>query len=66
MIRALVGAGQVPSVSHFARNAIGASLADTAEWQRTLDEALAATGGPLTAEERAWADDALSRQHGPA
>ena len=65
LIRALVGTGEAPSVADFIRNAIGASLDDSAGWQRMLDEALAETGGPLTAEERAWADVALSRRHGP-
>lgn len=64
-IRELVDAGQARSVSGFVQHAIGVSLDDVAGWQEMLDEALAATGGPLTDEERRWADEALGRVHGP-
>ena len=64
-IRELVDAGQARSVSGFVQHAIGVSLDDAAGWEQMLDEALAATGGPLTDEERRWADEALSQVHGP-
>ena len=34
---------------------------DVAAWDALLGEALRETGGPLSEEERAWADDVLSR-----
>ncbi len=58
-IRALVDGGRTRSVSAFTQHAIALALDDVAGWERTLDEALAATGGPLTDEERQWADAAL-------
>jgi len=58
-IRRLVAAGQARSVSGFVQHAIAVSLDDVAGWERTLDEALALTGGPLTDAERAWADGVL-------
>ena len=64
-IRQLVDAGQARSVSGFVQHAIGVSLDDAAGWEQMLDEALAATGGALTDEERRWADEALSQVHGP-
>lgn len=64
-IRELVDAGQARSVSGFVQHAIGVSLDDVAGWQQMLDEALAETGGPLTDDERRWADEALGRVHGP-
>ncbi len=64
-IRELVDAGQARSVSGFVQHAIGVSLDDAAGWEQMLDETLAATGGPLTDEERRWADEALSQVHGP-
>ena len=64
-IRELVDAGQARSVSGFVQHAIGVSLDDVAGWQEMLDQALAATGGPLTDEERRGADEAPSQVHGP-
>ena len=64
-IRELVDVGQARSVSGFVQHAIGVSLDDAAGWEQMLDDALAATGGPLTDEERRWADEALSQVHGP-
>ena len=64
-IRELVDAGQARSVSGFVQHAIGVSLDDASGWQEMLDDALDATGGPLTDEERRWADEALSQVHGP-
>jgi len=58
-IRSLVADGQAASVSGFVQHAIAASLDDAAGWRGTLDEALEATGGPLTDDERRWADEVL-------
>ena len=59
-IRALVGAGQASSVSGFVKHAIGVALFDAAGWKEMLRDALQQTGGPLTADERKWADGKLS------
>ena len=59
-IRALVAAGQAPSVSGFVKHAVRVALFDAAGWRQMLDEALQETGGPLTKKERAWADARLS------
>jgi len=58
-IRELVADGHAASVSGFVQHAIGVALDDVAGWPRTLDEALATTGGGLTEAERAWADQVL-------
>lgn len=58
-IRALVNAGQSASVSGFVQHAIGVALDDVSGWAAMLDGALDETGGPLTSEERAWADSVL-------
>lgn len=59
-IRALVAAGQTPNISAFVKHAVGVSLSDAAGWREMLEEALARTGGPLTRQERDWADSILS------
>jgi Arc/MetJ-type ribon-helix-helix transcriptional regulator len=58
-IRRLVEAGSAQSVSGFVQHAVSVALDDVAGWGALLAEALRETGGPLTAEERAWADEAL-------
>ena len=58
-IRALVDAGTTPSVSGFVQHAVGVTLDDVAGWGAVLAEALRATGGALSDEERAWADGIL-------
>lgn len=58
-IRGLVGAGMAPSVSGFVQQAVGVAIDDVAGWGAMLAEALSATGGQLSAEERAWADRVL-------
>ena len=63
-IRGLVDAGQAGSVSGFVQHAVALALDDVAGWRGFLREALAATGGPLTDEERAWADRILSGEPG--
>lgn len=59
-VRRLVEAGQAASVSGFVQHAVGVALDDAAGWNAALDEALASTGGELSAQERAWADGVLS------
>lgn len=68
-IRRLVDSGTAPSVSGFVQHAVAVALDDIAGWGALLAEALRATGGPLTDEERAWADNLLEpsrRQPGSA
>jgi Arc/MetJ-type ribon-helix-helix transcriptional regulator len=59
-IRALVEARQALSVSGFVKHAIRVALFDAAGWRQMLRDALQETGGPLTADERKWADANLS------
>jgi Arc/MetJ-type ribon-helix-helix transcriptional regulator len=58
-VRALVASGRAGSVSGFVRHAVGVALDDVAGWGAMLARALEETGGPMTAEERRWADDVL-------
>jgi Arc/MetJ-type ribon-helix-helix transcriptional regulator len=58
-IRALVQAGAAPSVSGFVQHAVSVALDDVAGWGAMLAEALRQTGGALSDDERAWADDIL-------
>lgn len=58
-VRALVDAGKASSVSGFVQHAVGLALDDVAGWGALLAAALRETGGPLSAEERRWADDIL-------
>jgi hypothetical protein len=41
------------------QHAVGVALDDVSGWGAMLAEALAKTGGELTAEERVWADEIL-------
>ena len=59
-IRAMVAAGQAANVSAFVQHAVRIALFDAAGWREVLHDALQQTGGPLTKEERAWADSLLS------
>ena len=52
-------AGTAPSVSGFVQHAVAVTLDDVAGWGTLLAEALRETGGALSDEERAWADDVL-------
>ena len=65
-IHALVQAGSAASVSGFVQHAVTVALGDVAGWGAMLAEALRETGGPLTEEERAWADGVLgvATRHG--
>jgi Arc/MetJ-type ribon-helix-helix transcriptional regulator len=58
-IRGLVEAGRAGSVSGFIQHAVGVAIDDVAGWGAMLAQALEATGGPMSADERAWADAAL-------
>jgi Arc/MetJ-type ribon-helix-helix transcriptional regulator len=58
-IRSLVESGKAASVSGFVQHAVGVSLDDVAGWGAMLAEALAHTGGDLSAEEKEWADRIL-------
>ncbi len=58
-IRRLVTSGRASSVSGFVQHAVGVALDDVAGWGAVLAQALAETGGALSASERAWADKAL-------
>jgi Arc/MetJ-type ribon-helix-helix transcriptional regulator len=65
-IRSLVQARTVPSVSGFVQHAVAVALDDVAGWGAMLAEALRQTGGPLSDDERAWADEVLSTAPRPA
>lgn len=58
-IRALVTQGKAASVSGFVQHAVQVSLDDVAGWGAMLAAALRDTGGEMTPEERAWADEVL-------
>jgi len=58
-IRKLVESEEADSVSGFVQHAVSVSLADVAGWGAMLGLALKATGGPVKAKERAWADEIL-------
>lgn len=58
-VRELVEAGKAPSVSGFVQHAVGVALDDVSGWGALLARALHETGGPLTSEEKAWADELL-------
>lgn len=58
-IRALVDEGAARNVSSFVQHAVATGLDDAAVWAQMLDEALEETGGPLTQEEIARAEDII-------
>lgn len=63
-IRKLVDAGGASSVSGFVQHAVAVAIDDVAGWGALLAEALRESGGPLTDEERAWADHLLGTRRG--
>jgi Arc/MetJ-type ribon-helix-helix transcriptional regulator len=63
-IRKRVAAQESASVSGFIQQAVQKSLENAAEFRAIVDQALDATGGPLTPKERAWAKRTLSRRRG--
>lgn len=58
-IHDLVASGTARSVSGFVQHAVGVALDDVAGWGIMLADALEETGGPLSDEERRWADEIL-------
>ena len=60
-IRALVESGHASSVSGFVQHAVAVSLDDVSGWAAMLAGALDETGGPLTNDERDWADQILQK-----
>ena len=58
-IRSLVESGNAPNVSAFVQHAVGIALDDVAGWGALLAAALEDTGGPLSDDERRWADAVL-------
>ncbi len=63
-IRSLVATGSAPSVAGFVQHAVAVALDDVSGWGALLAEALRETGGPLSDQERAWADEVLRGQPG--
>ncbi len=63
-VKVLVAEGKSPSVSAFVQHAVTVALADADLWDETFEEWLAETGGPITAEERVWADWVLDGMKG--
>ena len=61
-IRALVASGGAASVPAFVKHAVRVALFDAAGWREMLKDALQQTGGPLTKDERKWADGILDPQ----
>lgn len=59
-IRDLVDSGKASSVSGFVQHAVSLALDDVAGWGAMLAEALEGSGGPLTDDERSWADQVLN------
>ena len=64
-IRSLVRARTAASVSGFVQHAVTVALDDVAGWGAMLAEALRETGGALSDDERAWADDILGADPRP-
>lgn len=65
-IRSLVQARTAPSVSGFVQHAVAVALDDVAGWGAMLAQALRQTGGAVSDEERAWADEVLGTGARPA
>lgn len=64
-IRQRVAAREAASVSGFVQRAVQKSLQNAAEFRAIVEQALAETGGAVTAKERAWARKMMSpRKHG--
>lgn len=63
-IKKRVTAREASSISGFIQRAVQKSLENEAEFRAMIDEGLAATGGPLTAKERAWARKMLTSRKG--
>ena len=61
-VRELVESGKAQSVSGFVQHAVCVALDDVAGWGAQLALALKETGGELSKDERAWADEILGTQ----
>lgn len=59
-IKKRVTTREASSISGFVQRAVQKSLENEAEFRAMIDEGLAATGGPVTASERAWARKMLT------
>ena len=59
-IKKRVAAREAATISGFVQRAVQKSLQNDAEFRAMVEEGLAATGGPLTARERAWARKMLT------
>lgn len=59
-IRELIASGKAPSISGFIQHAVTLALHDVSGWGAILSGALKETGGPITKDERAWADTVLA------
>ncbi|BDC52327.1 hypothetical protein F183_A46420 [Bryobacterales bacterium F-183] len=59
-IKALVSKGEARSVSDFVENALTSAINSTKSFDELLDESLARTGGPPSAEELAWVEQVLA------
>lgn len=58
-VRELVETGRASSVSGFVQRAVGVAIDDVAGWGALLAQALRETGGSLSDDEKAWADEML-------
>ncbi len=63
-IQSLVSGGKAKSVSGFVQHAVSVALDDVAGWGALLSQALIESGGEVSAEERAWADEVLGVSSG--
>ena len=63
-IKALVESGRAANISAFVQHAVRTCLDDVAVWGALLAEALEETGGPMTDDERSWADEMLGLSSG--
>ena len=54
-----MAAGKADSASGFVQHSVQVSLDDVAGWRALLSQALVATGGAMTDQERQWADQIL-------
>lgn len=61
-IKKRVTAREATSISGFVQQAVQKSLQNEAEFRSMIEEGLRATGGLLTASERAWARRMLASQ----
>ncbi len=61
-IRQMVETGKAATVSGFIAHAVSVALDDVTGWGAVLGQALEATGGPLTNDEREWAREVLGSE----